>query len=56
VVILHFLGSIDDVHNFGRTCRKTYDIVRRPEIYVEIMRSITEVPPSVDLTFSFAKC
>jgi hypothetical protein len=39
-MVLRFLGSIDDVHSLGRTCRKTYDVIRRPTVYVEIMRSV----------------
>ncbi|KAH8731219.1 hypothetical protein GQ44DRAFT_767767 [Phaeosphaeriaceae sp. PMI808] len=41
----HFLGSIDDVHHFGRVCKKTYDIFQRRNIYVEIMRSVIGQAP-----------
>jgi hypothetical protein len=44
-MVLRFLGSIDDVHSLGRTCRKTYDVIRRPTRYVEIMRSVIEQAP-----------
>lgn len=39
-LIFHGLGSIDDVHHFGRVCRKTYDVLQNRSAYVEIMRSI----------------
>ncbi|KAL5116751.1 hypothetical protein ACEQ8H_005363 [Pleosporales sp. CAS-2024a] len=44
-MILHGLGSIDDVHNMGITCKKTYDVIRRSEIYMEIMRSVIGCAP-----------
>jgi hypothetical protein len=39
-LVFHGLGSIDDVHHLARACRKTYDVIRRQNIYVEIMRSV----------------
>jgi hypothetical protein len=45
VPIFHSLGSIDDVHYFGRTCRKTYDIIQRQSDYVKIMRSVIAQSP-----------
>ncbi|KAH3906174.1 hypothetical protein HBH56_209480 [Parastagonospora nodorum] len=44
-MILHLMGSIDDVHNMGRTCKKTYDILQRPTRYVKIMRSVIGCAP-----------
>ena len=44
-LVFHFLGSIDDVHHLGRSWKKTYDIIRRQTIYVEIMRSIIRKSP-----------
>ncbi|KAH7085860.1 hypothetical protein BKA63DRAFT_28053 [Paraphoma chrysanthemicola] len=38
--IFHYLDSIDDVHYLMRTCTKTYEAMRRPRDYVNIMRSI----------------
>lgn len=39
-IMLRLLGSIDDVHNMGRTCKKAYDLLQRPTTYVKIMRSV----------------
>ncbi|KAF2636981.1 hypothetical protein P280DRAFT_472500 [Massarina eburnea CBS 473.64] len=38
--IYHYLGSIDDVHHFGRTCKSTLHVIQRQTVYTEIMRSI----------------
>lgn len=38
--IFHDLGSIDDVHCLGRSCRKMCRIIQRQNLYVLIMRSI----------------
>jgi hypothetical protein len=43
--IFRSLGSIDDVHSLGRACRKTNDVIRRPAIHVDIMRSIIGQAP-----------
>ncbi|KAF2029419.1 hypothetical protein EK21DRAFT_67846, partial [Setomelanomma holmii] len=43
--IFHYLGSIEDVHYFGRACRKTYGVIRRQVSYVKIMRSIISQAP-----------
>jgi hypothetical protein len=43
--IYHFLGSIDDVHHLGRACKKTHHVVRRQNIYIEIMRSVIHQSP-----------
>jgi hypothetical protein len=43
--IFRFLASIDDVHSLGRACKKTHDVIRRPAIYVDIMRSILRQAP-----------
>lgn len=43
--IFHYLGSIDDVHYLGRTCTKTYEAIRRPRDYVNIMRSVISQGP-----------
>lgn len=39
-LIFRSLASIDDVHSFGRTCRKSHLVIRRPTLYVSIMRSV----------------
>ncbi|KAH6614937.1 hypothetical protein C7974DRAFT_402938 [Boeremia exigua] len=39
-IVYHHLDSIEDVHSFGRTHSKMYDVVKRQTIYTEIMRSI----------------
>jgi hypothetical protein len=44
-MIFHFLGSIDDVHKFAITCKKTYDTVQRSIVYMDIMRSIIRQSP-----------
>ncbi|KAF1840716.1 uncharacterized protein K460DRAFT_370681 [Cucurbitaria berberidis CBS 394.84] len=43
--IYHFLGSIDDVHCFGRACKTTYHNIKRQNVYVEIMRSVVQHSP-----------
>ncbi|KAH7095508.1 hypothetical protein FB567DRAFT_460445 [Paraphoma chrysanthemicola] len=43
--IFQHLGSIDDVHYLMRTCTKTYEAMRRPRDYVNIMRSIISQSP-----------
>ena len=43
--IFHFLGSIDDVHHLGRTCTKTHHVIKKRNIYLEIMRSIIYFNP-----------
>jgi hypothetical protein len=43
--IYHLLGSIDDVHYFGRACRNTHHVIRRQNIYIEIMRSVIHNSP-----------
>ncbi|KAF2833332.1 hypothetical protein CC86DRAFT_8359 [Ophiobolus disseminans] len=44
-LVFHHLGSIDDVHHLGRACKKTYSIVKRKTLYIEIMRSIIRKSP-----------
>jgi hypothetical protein len=45
VLIYHGLGSIEDVHSFGRTYRKAYGTIQRPPIYLNVMRSIIGQAP-----------
>ena len=45
-IIYHNLGSIDDVHHFGRACKATYDVIRRQTMYNSIMRSVIGNSPS----------
>jgi len=39
-MIFHYLGTIDDVHLFGRTCTKTAGVIERQTTYTNIMRSV----------------
>jgi hypothetical protein len=39
-LIFHHLGSIDDVHSFGRTCNATHHVINRQSVYTNIMRSV----------------
>jgi hypothetical protein len=45
VLIYHGLGSIDDVHSFGRAYRKAYGTIQRSPIYLNVMRSIIGQAP-----------
>lgn len=44
-LIYRSLASIDDVHSFGRSCRKSHLVIQRPRIYVSIMRSVIAKAP-----------
>jgi hypothetical protein len=44
-MIFHYLGSIDDVHYFGRTCTKTAGVIQRHTAYTQIMRSVITRAP-----------
>jgi hypothetical protein len=46
-MIFRHLGSIDDVHHFGRTCRKLSAVIERQIIYTKIMRSVISQAPYV---------
>jgi hypothetical protein len=45
VLIFNFLGSIDDVHNLGRTYRKAHGALQSRPIYLDIMRSVIGQAP-----------
>ena len=38
--IFHNLDSIEDVHHFARMSKKTYDVIRLPSAYTDIMRDV----------------
>ncbi|KAG9186713.1 hypothetical protein G6011_09821 [Alternaria panax] len=52
--IYHYLGSIDDVHHFARTCIKTHHVIQGRTIYLGIMRSIIHSSPQH--RFDFQLC
>lgn len=43
--IYHHLGSIDDVHYLGRTCKLTHHVIQHKSSYVDIMRSVISQAP-----------
>lgn len=43
--IFYRLGSIEDVHHFARTSKKTCDVIRLPSAYTKIMRNIISCSP-----------
>jgi hypothetical protein len=53
--IYHYLGSIDDVHHFGRMCSKTHHVIQKQNIYLEIMRSIIHSSPQHRYDFQLCR-
>ncbi|KAF7676764.1 hypothetical protein GT037_004976 [Alternaria burnsii] len=53
--IYHYLGSIDDVHHFGRMCSRTHHVIQKQNIYLEIMRSIIHSSPQHRYDFQLCR-